>query len=381
MKKLILFTLVLAGLLTLSLILYSRTPAKHLEVKTRFYYPPDVLAKLHSYSTASRMSERELTELDTFMFSVVKKKKLPPTEASRFYASVLTAQKEAADLSYSIKGEYQGSLKPVTYEMVCMMYLDSCADMNKALNGDAYSLEISRLVTAQYKLRNIQDKQITQKPKTLTGEQYWKGKPVTPDAGSWMLWNIQDKSKYMAPTPPVYGEEEDLKQVAAVKEAVTHITPQQKKAVLYWAGGAGTETPAGIWLGIMNDYVRKNNKMTFAEILNLRTTMSTTMADAFIVCWYNKFTYWTSRPNMRDTSIVTIIKTPPFPSYISGHSTVSAAAATVLSHYFPENKDKWMQMAEEAKNSRLWAGIHFPSDNNEGFNIGKKLASDILASR
>ncbi len=85
------------------------------------------------------------------------------------------------------------------------------------------------------------------------------------------------------------------------------------------------------------------------------------------------------RPNMRDTSIVTVIKTPPFPSYVSGHSTVSAAAATMLSHYFPENKTKWMQMAEEAKNSRLWSGIHFPSDNDAGFSLGTKLATDTTS--
>jgi hypothetical protein len=61
-----------------------------------------------------------------------------------------------------------------------------------------------------------------------------------------------------------------------------------------------------------------------------------------------------------------LIPTPPFPSYTSGHSTISAAAATVLGSFFPNDAADLAALAEEAKNSRLWAGIHFSLDNEMG---------------
>ena len=79
-----------------------------------------------------------------------------------------------------------------------------------------------------------------------------------------------------------------------------------------------------------------------------------------------KYTYWTARPITADPTLDCLIPTPPFPSYTSGHSTISAAAATVLGHLFPDDAAALATRAEEAKDSRLWAGIHFPLDNEMG---------------
>jgi membrane-associated phospholipid phosphatase len=75
-----------------------------------------------------------------------------------------------------------------------------------------------------------------------------------------------------------------------------------------------------------------------------------------------------------------LIPTPPFPSYTSGHSTVSAAAATILGHLFPADEADLLARAEEAKNSRLWAGIHFPLDNEMGA-VGGHLVGRLVAAR
>ena len=65
---------------------------------------------------------------------------------------------------------------------------------------------------------------------------------------------------------------------------------------------------------------------------------SVAMADGFICCWDAKYTYWTERPITADPTLDVLIPTPPFPSYTSGHSTISTAAATVLGHLFPEDE-------------------------------------------
>ena len=66
---------------------------------------------------------------------------------------------------------------------------------------------------------------------------------------------------------------------------------------------------------------------------------------------------------------------PNFPSYISGHSTFSAAAATILGHIIPENANSYNAMAGEASLSRMYGGIHYRSDCEVGLVVGKKIGT------
>jgi membrane-associated phospholipid phosphatase len=73
------------------------------------------------------------------------------------------------------------------------------------------------------------------------------------------------------------------------------------------------------------------------------------------------------------------IVTPPFPSYVSGHSTTSGAASTVLASFFPGQAGELNAMAEQAAVSRLYGGIHFSSDNETGLELGRRIGA--LAAR
>jgi membrane-associated phospholipid phosphatase len=73
-----------------------------------------------------------------------------------------------------------------------------------------------------------------------------------------------------------------------------------------------------------------------------------------------------------------LLVTPPFPSYPSGHATTSAAAAAVLGHFFPTARERPRRMADEAAQSRLYAGIHFPSDTRAGLVLGRQVAGAAL---
>ncbi len=63
--------------------------------------------------------------------------------------------------------------------------------------------------------------------------------------------------------------------------------------------------------------------------------------------------------------------TPAFPGYVSTHAVVSGAAAAVLAAYFPESAAALQVAADEAALSRLYGGIHFRSDNEEGLKLGR----------
>ncbi len=95
--------------------------------------------------------------------------------------------------------------------------------------------------------------------------------------------------------------------------------------------------------------------------------------DAAVGCWDAKFTYFNPRPSQLDPSIRTVIGLPNFPSYTSGHSTFSAAAAVVLSYLFPSGAASFDAMRDEAALSRLYGGIHYRSDIEVGKTHGARI--------
>jgi hypothetical protein len=201
--------------------------------------------------------------------------------------------------------------------------------------------------------------------------------PLEPMAGQWRPWVLPSGDALRPAPPPVWGSPSWEAELKGVQEAVAQRTPEQAAAVKFWAGGPGTVTPAGIWIRIARDLIVRDglDARGAAHVLALT---SVAMADAFIYCWDTKYAYWSARPVTADPTLDVLIPTPPFPSYPSGHSTISAAAATVLSHFFPEDAPTLLQQADEAKNSRLWAGIHFPIDNEVGARAGLEIGRLVI---
>jgi membrane-associated phospholipid phosphatase len=97
------------------------------------------------------------------------------------------------------------------------------------------------------------------------------------------------------------------------------------------------------------------------------------MMDAAIVCWATKYKYFNPRPSQVDPRIKTTTGLPNFPSYISGHSTFSAAAAEILGHIIPGRASAYDAMAKEASISRMYGGIHYRSDCETGLLVGKNV--------
>ena len=99
------------------------------------------------------------------------------------------------------------------------------------------------------------------------------------------------------------------------------------------------------------------------------------LMDAGIVCWDAKYFYFNPRPTQLDPNIKTLTGIPNFPAFISGHSTFSAAAATILGHIIPVRKGDYEAMAREASLSRMYGGIHYRSDCEVGLEVGKNVGN------
>lgn len=200
--------------------------------------------------------------------------------------------------------------------------------------------------------------------------------PTTPYAGYWETFflNLDNLPEL---TPPEYESSEDLREVEKVKEALEIVTEEQKTKVEYWAGGKGTATPLGIWFKIIEEEYSNQNPIAK---LNIKKDASIAAHDAMVTCWNLKFKFMTKRPFMRDDNIVSQIMTPTFPSYPSGHATMSGAVSTVLEEKYPiyGKQGIFYDLAQEAADSRLWGGIHFDIDNKDGLEIGKFVGRESI---
>jgi membrane-associated phospholipid phosphatase len=219
-------------------------------------------------------------------------------------------------------------------------------------------------------------------------------------------------SQFQPPPPPVitsaqYAQE--VNQVEAIGGTTsTDRTPDETALARFWSDLPGTFDPPGHWNQITEvaALMTKSNLENSARAFAL---VDIALADAGIEAWNVKYLYNTVRPvtvirdgadgvNPQITADPTwtpLWNTPAFPSYISGHSTFSAAAAATLTSIFgdnfsfsdsgdptesltPRHFTSFEAAAQEAGISRIYGGIHFMSDNLEGLQIGGEVGQYVV---
>ena len=188
----------------------------------------------------------------------------------------------------------------------------------------------------------------------------------------WMMTSADVLAERPGP-PPSTSSQQMTQELTEVRETAAHLTRQQLAIALKWSDGAATPTPPGRWNFIAEPYIEMGN---FTEVRAARAYALLNMAlhDAAVACWDTKYAYFNPRPSQLDRSIYTLIGLPNFPSYISGHSTFSAAAASVLSYLFPSGAASFDADKEEAAISRLYGAIHYRSDIEVGKALGGRVA-------
>jgi hypothetical protein len=221
---------------------------------------------------------------------------------------------------------------------------------------------------------------------TARGEIAWVSQdiparpPMLPVFGQVRAWNLTpaDIVTERPPPPPSTTSQQMKDELAEVKRTVDHLTNARLAIAQKWNDGAGTYSPPGHWNDVALEYVRDAQ---FSEVRAARVFAMLNMAmhDAAVGCWEAKFHYFNPRPSQLDPSIKTQIGLPNFPSYTSGHSTFSAAAAAVLSYVFPAGAPSFEAMRDEAGISRLYGGIHYRSDIEAGKLHGARIAAHTLA--
>jgi len=202
------------------------------------------------------------------------------------------------------------------------------------------------------------------------------------------------------------------KETIEVYQISKNITSEQENITVFWDDNPFVSkhkghlmfqdkkmTPGGHWLAICQLFL-KEKEVDFYESLKAYALTSLAIYEGFIACWDEKYRSVRLRPETVISAKIDkewhpYLVTPPFPAYTSGHSTISAAAAEVLTGLFNDNQNftdttekeyglpvrsfaSFRAAAREASMSRIYAGIHYRSDCEEGSEQGAKVGQLVL---
>ena len=210
------------------------------------------------------------------------------------------------------------------------------------------------------------------------GPGLWVGtNPLLPLLGQMRPFYMTSGSEFRPPPPPAFGSPEFLAALAEIRHFSDTRTPEQLAIAKKWAGTTGSLV-AGLWnTMVANDITAHQlGEKQASHVLMLTNTAA---MDANIACHDGKYTYWFIRPWQADPMITTPIGRPNHPSYPSNHACVSGAFGDVLGGLFPLEKEMWAAVADEAAESRLYAGIHYRFDKNAGLKIARQVSDLALA--
>ena len=178
---------------------------------------------------------------------------------------------------------------------------------------------------------------------------------------------------------------------------------EQTNIAKFWNDGLGTAFAFGYWNKIAQSAAAEQG-LSLVEDARLFALLNIAGADALISCWDAKYTYNLWRPvtairagaaeGSADATWTPLLTTPNFPSYTSAHSTVSAAAAGVLTALFgtdyhfsvgsvslpgvTRSFTSFDAAAAEAGRSRVYGGIHYMFDSTTGLGVGAQVADFVM---
>jgi membrane-associated phospholipid phosphatase len=206
----------------------------------------------------------------------------------------------------------------------------------------------------------------------------WTGTdPILPLGGTWKTWVLTAPDEFRPGPPPTYNSP----QAAAELAEVVHFkrTPKHTADAFFWEYAVGGRRNYWFWNEVTGkkifEYRLDSNPPRAARVYALASIAS---HDATVACWDAKYAYWAIRPFQLDPSFKPLFTTPNHPGYPSAHSCASSAPTTVLAYLFPRDAATLNAMADQAGESRIWAGIHFRSDVDAGLELGQKVARKII---
>jgi membrane-associated phospholipid phosphatase len=210
------------------------------------------------------------------------------------------------------------------------------------------------------------------------GEDKWKSQehpavvPLRPLWSHVHTWLMTSPEQFRPPPPPALDSPEFAAAITELQGISKARTPEQLEIARRWADAPGSPTPAGHWNRAAAKLIAEHpgSELQAARVFAL---LNMAVMDAGIGCWEAKYHYWYLRPTQADPTLTLPVGLPNFPSYPSGHACFSGAAAEVLGALFPAAKEQMTAMATEASMSRVYGGIHYKFEGQQGLALGREV--------
>jgi len=396
-----------------------------------------ILLILGSLAAAAFAADSEIVKWNKLLLAQIKANKVPPPVATRYLALLHVSQYEAVNTLTGTCMPYlfdqplaHGSLaiaEPAAaqagHDILTTLFPAASADFSTALiesllsyNGmvRTHSIALGTAAAQALLLNRTGDGADAAStpayalPSPLSDGDWRPTAPgykpfLLPNWGDVKPWALNDASQFQPATPPRPLQTQytnELDEVRYIGGSVSILrTAEQTDIARLWEADPGTVTPPGMWFEIAAQ-LSASNSLALADEARLFALLGISVADAAITAWHTKRTYATWRPITAitlgvDTTWSSLLTTPPFPGYISGHSIFSSSSATLLalvlgSDIQPEftavgagvtrSFTSLYTAASEAGQSRIYGGIHFQSDNEQGLITGAKIANAVVSS-
>jgi membrane-associated phospholipid phosphatase len=240
-------------------------------------------------------------------------------------------------------------------------------------------LELGRQIAARVVERGKADGSDVQWSGSIpTGPGKWNGtNPILPQMAMWKTWVLTSPSEFRSASPIAHDSAEKVAELAELKNFQR--TPKTNSAAYFWEYAAGGLRAHQYWSGqlgrLVLEYRLADNPPLAARAYALQNIAS---IDTGIACWDSKYAYWAIRPSQLDPDVKPLFPTPNHPSYPAAHGCLSTGTAAILGYLFPRDAATLLALAEEARESRMWAGIHYRSDIVAGATLGQAVANKVI---
>jgi len=214
--------------------------------------------------------------------------------------------------------------------------------------------------------------------------------------------------EYVAkPLPPYSNSPNDIyqRQALEIVSLSKPLSAENQWIAEFWNDDRPglTFSPSGHWLAITTQVIEKEHP-PIEKVLETYLRVGFVLADAFIACFNSKYTYNLERPEtfiqrQIDKNWRPFSPSPPFPSYPSGHAMIGAATSQVLTNLYgssyklkdlshkdlkdfmvkPRTFNSFDEMAKENAISRVFLGVHWRFDCEEGLRLGDLIGQEVVA--
>lgn len=193
---------------------------------------------------------------------------------------------------------------------------------------------------------------------------------IEPEAGSWKTWILSSGDELRPVAPP--DERATQEEVIALKAMASYRDAAALDRISYWDAGS----PGYRWNELAMQETLK--AAMGPDAYRVMALLNAAIYDATIAIWDAKYAYNRLRPAVADDTLSTAISTPDSPSYPDEHAATAGAAATVLGYLFPDEAERYQVLATEAADSRVMAGVAYPSDADVGLALGQDVGKRVV---